>query len=234
MNREPLAPGSQAHRRLKDSLYEQFARVGKALASPSRLELLDLLGQAPRTVEAVARETSMSMANTSQHLQVLRAAGLVEARKDGLFVTCALADDVADLYLALRRVAERRLAEVSRIARDMLAEYGALEPVDGDGLVARIRKGDVTVLDVRPREEFEAGHLPGALCVPLPELRDRLASLPKRKAIVAYCRGPYCLYALEAVRVLRKRGLKAIRLDEGVAEWRRRGLPVERSAEETP
>jgi len=233
MSRESLAPGSPAHRHLKDSLYEQFARVGKALASPSRLELVDLLGQAPRTVEALARETSMSMANTSQHLQVLRAAGLVEAHKDGLFVTCAVADDVADLYLSLRRVAARRLAEVSRIARDMLAEYDALEPVDGDALVARIRKGDVTVLDVRPREEFEAGHLPGALCVPLPELKDKLAGLPKKKTVVAYCRGPYCIYALEAARVLRKRGLNAIRLDEGVAEWRRRGLPVERSAKDT-
>jgi rhodanese-related sulfurtransferase len=215
-------------RPFKDALYEQFARVGKALASASRLELLDLLTQTPRTVEALARETGMSTANTSQHLNVLRAAGLVAARKDGLFVTCSLAaPEVADLYLALRRVAEARLAEVDRIAHDLLAEHDALEPVDADALVARIQRGDAVVLDVRPPEEYAAGHLPGALSVPLAELKAKLDSLPKRKAIVAYCRGPYCVYALEAVRLLRKKGLRASRLDEGVVEWRARGLPLE-------
>jgi rhodanese-related sulfurtransferase/predicted transcriptional regulator len=216
-------------RRFKDPLYEQFARVGKALACANRLELLDLLAQAPRTVDALAEATGMTTANASQHLQVLRAAGLVEAQKEGLFVTCELADDVAALYLAVRRVAEKRLAEVDRIARDMLAEYDALEPVDKVDLVRRMKRGSVTILDVRPREEFDAGHLPGALCVPLPELKDRLATLPRSKTIVAYCRGPFCVYALEAVRLLRKRGLRAVRFDESVAEWRARGLPLERA-----
>ncbi|BDG03115.1 ArsR/SmtB family transcription factor [Anaeromyxobacter oryzae] len=180
-------------RRFKDAIYEQFARVSKALASPHRIELVELLAQGPRTVEALARMADMSLANTSQHLQVLRAAGLVESTKEGLFVTCRLADPtVGTLLLALRNVAETRLADVARITREFLAENAQLEEVDEAALRQKVRKGNVTVLDVRPPEEYEAGHIPGALSVPLPELAKRLSDLPKRREVVAYCRGPYC------------------------------------------
>ena len=209
-------------------VYEQFARVSKALASPHRIELIELLSQGPRTVEALARMTDMSLANTSQHLQVLRGAGLLEATKDGLFVTYRLADpSVADLLLALRKVAEIRLADVAKISRDFLAENAQLEPVDEDALRRRVRKGEVTVLDVRPPEEYDAGHIPGALSVPLPELAKRLSDLPKRREVVAYCRGPYCVLAVEAVKLLRARGFKAVRLEDGVLDWAALGLKLD-------
>jgi rhodanese-related sulfurtransferase len=218
-------------RRFKNAIYDQFGRVGKALASPRRIELLELLAQGPRTVEALARMADMSLANTSAHLQVMRTAGLVDATKRGLFVTYRVADrSVADLLLALRRVAETRLAEVSRITREFLAESAPLEPVDEDALRRRIRKGEVTLLDVRPPEEYEAAHLPGALSVPLPELARRLSTLPRRREVVAYCRGPYCVLAVEAVKLLRRKGFKALRLGDGVLDWSARGLPVERKA----
>ncbi len=215
-------------RRFKNAIYEQFARVSKALASPHRIELVELLSQGPRTVEALARVADMSLANTSQHLQVLRGAGLLEATKEGLFVTYRLADpSVADLLLALREVAESRLAEVAKISRDFLAENALLEPVDEEALRRRVRHGEVTLLDVRPPEEYEAGHLPGALSVPLPELAKRLSDLPKRREVVAYCRGPYCGLAVQAVKLLRARGFKAVRLEEGVLDWAALGLKVE-------
>ncbi len=215
-------------RRFKNAIYEQFARVSKALASPHRIELVELLSQGPRTVEVLARMTDMSLANTSQHLQVLRGAGLLEATKEGLFVTYRLADaSVADLLLALRKTAETRLAEVAKVARDFLAKNAQLEPVDEGALRRRVRKGEVTVLDVRPPEEYEAGHIPGALSVPLPELAKRLSDLPKRREVVAYCRGPYCVLAIEAVKLLRARGFEAVRLEDGVLEWAALGLEVE-------
>ena len=220
----PESPG----RRFKDAIYEQFARVGKELASPHRIELVVLLSQGPRTVEALARMTDMSLANASQHLQVLRGAGLLEATKAGLFVTYRLADpSVADLLLALRKVAESRLAEVAKISRDFLAENALLEPVDEEALRRRVRHGEVTLLDVRPPEEYEAGHIPGALSVPLPALAKRLSDLPKRREVVAYCRGPYCVLAVQAVKLLRARGFKAVRLEEGVLDWAALGLKVE-------
>lgn len=215
-------------RRFKNAIYEQFARVGKALATPHRIELVELLSQGPRTVETLARMTDMSLANTSQHLQVLRGAGLLVATKEGLFVTYRLADpSVADLLLALRKVAETRLAEVAKITRAFLAENALLEPVDEDALRRKVRKGEVTLLDVRPPEEYEAGHIPGALSMPLPELARRLSDLPKRREVVAYCRGPYCVLAVEAVKLLRARGFKAVRLEEGVLDWAALGLKVE-------
>ncbi len=187
-----------------------------------------MLSQGPRTVEALARMSDMSLANTSQHLQVLRGAGLLEATKEGLFVTYRLADpSVADLLLALRKVAETRLAEVAKISRGFLAENAQLEPVDEDALRRRVHKGEVTVLDVRPPEEYDAGHIPGALSVPLPELAKRLSDLPKRREVVAYCRGPYCVLAIEAVKLLRARGFRAVRLDDGVLDWAARGLEVD-------
>jgi rhodanese-related sulfurtransferase/DNA-binding transcriptional ArsR family regulator len=224
----PISPG----RRFKTAIYEQFARVAKALASPHRVELVELLSQGPRTVEALARMADMSLANTSAHLQVLRGAGLVESTKEGLFVTYRLPDpSVANLLLSVRTVAEARLAEVSKVTRDFLAENSQLEPVDEAALRARVRKGEVTLLDVRPPEEFAAGHLPGAMSVPLPELAKRLAKLPKRREVVAYCRGPYCVLAIEAVKQLRASGFKAVRLEEGVLDWAALGLPVERTSD---
>jgi rhodanese-related sulfurtransferase len=221
-------------RQFKDVIYEQFARVGKAVASPKRLELLDLLCQAPRTVEVLARQTGQSVANVSQHLQVLRAARLVEAEKEGLYVTYRLADArVGAFYYALRQLSAARLVEVEHITRTFLEERGALEPIDRDALVTKVKRGEVTVLDVRPQEEYDAGHIPGAVSVPLADLKKKLSSIPKSREIVAYCRGPYCVLAIEAVKVLRARGFKAVRMEEGIPEWRARGLRVEVSPQET-
>lgn len=219
-------------RRFKTAIYDQFARVAKAMASGHRVELVELLAQGPRTVEVLSRLTEMSIANTSAHLQVLRGAGLVDSSKEGLFVTYRLADpSVSALLLAVRKVAEARLAEVEKITRDFLTENAQAEPIDEKALRARVRKGEVTLLDVRPREEFASGHIPGALSVPLPELAKRLSDLPKRREVVAYCRGPYCVLAVEAVKQLRARGFKAVRLEEGVLDWAMLGMPVDRSAE---
>jgi rhodanese-related sulfurtransferase/DNA-binding transcriptional ArsR family regulator len=215
-------------RQFKDAIYEQFARMGKAVANRKRLELLDLLAQAERTVEVLAQEACLSVASASQHLQVLRAARLVEAEKRGLFVTYRLADPlVYDLLLALRRLAENRLAEVEQITRQFLAGRAELEPVDREALLDRVRQGQVTVIDVRPAEEYRAGHIPGAISVPLAALERHLAELPKGQEIVAYCRGPYCVLAIQAVETLRARGYQAIRMEHGVQEWQALGLPVE-------
>jgi rhodanese-related sulfurtransferase len=214
-------------RKFKDDIYEQLGRIGKALASPRRLELLDLLCQGPRTVEALAHEAGQSLANASQHLQVLRGARLVETEKHGLYVTYRLADDRAcRLFRELRTLAESRLLEIHEITREFLEQRGELEPVDRDELVARVRSGEVTLLDVRPTEEYEAGHLPGAVSVPLDELESRIADLPDDREVVAYCRGPYCVLAVQAVEALRAKGFDATRMEEGVPDWRARGLPV--------
>jgi rhodanese-related sulfurtransferase len=216
-----------AGRVYKDAIYQQLARIGKATGSPRRLELLDLLCQAPRTVEELAWQSNLTVANTSQHLQVLRAARLVEAEKVGLYVTYRLADKgVCEFFRSLRLLAESRLTEIERVTRDYLEEREQLEPVDRAALIERVRSGAVTVLDVRPSEEYQAGHIPGALSVPLAQLRTRLASLPRDREIVAYCRGPYCVLAIEAVDLLRASGFGAVRLEDGVPEWRARGLEV--------
>lgn len=213
---------------LKTAIYEQIARIGQATASPNRLELLDLLSQGARTVEALAHQTGQSVATTSHHLQVLRRARLVEARKAGLYVTCRLADPhVGEFFLQLRRLAESRLAEVQQVTRQYLEERGALEPVGNDELVKRVRAGEVTLIDVRPREEYVAAHIPGAISVPLADLGKRLGTLQKRRDIVAYCRGPYCVMALDAVDLLRRKGFRAHRLEQGVPEWRAQGWRVE-------
>jgi rhodanese-related sulfurtransferase len=214
-------------RAFKDAVYEQLARIGKVMASPRRLELLDLLAQGPRTVEALAREAGLSVANTSQHLQELRAARLVVAEKRGVYVRYRLAaDDVAAFYRALRTLAESRLAEIERVTREFLDDRGRLDAVDRDDLVRRVRRGGVTLLDVRPVEEFAAGHIPGAISMPLPQLTRRLGELPKGREVIAYCRGPYCVLAIEAVRLLRRRGFRAQRLEDGVPDWRARGYGV--------
>jgi rhodanese-related sulfurtransferase/DNA-binding transcriptional ArsR family regulator len=211
-------------RRFKTAIYEQFARVSKALASSRRIEIVELLAQSPRTVDHLAKLADMSLANASAHLQVLRAAGLVEASKEGLFVTYRIADPiVSELLLTLRRVAEVRLAEVERISREFLESRDQFEAVDEAALRRRVRTGEVTVVDVRPTEEYEAAHLPGALSIPLPDLAKQISKLPKNKEIVAYCRGPYCVLAVEAVALLRRRGFKAVRLGDGVLEWAARG-----------
>ena len=221
-----------AHRTFKDRLYGQFARVGKALASPHRLELLELLAQGERTVDDLASEVGMSMANASQHLQALREASLVESRKQGLFVHYRLADDsVVELSRAIRTVAERRLAELDRIVRDHFGDRSDPEPVAMKELLARARSGKVVILDTRPSREFAAGHIAGAVSVPVDDLKRRLAELPKTKEFVAYCRGPYCVYADRAVELLRATGRKARRLVVGFPEWKAAGLPVERDAD---
>jgi rhodanese-related sulfurtransferase/DNA-binding transcriptional ArsR family regulator len=213
---------------LKTAVYEQIARIGQATASPNRLELLDLLSQGPRTVEALARQVGQSVATTSHHLHVLRRARLVEAAKTGLYVTCRLADPlVGEFFLTLRRLSESRLAEVQQVTRQYLEQRGALEPVDNDELVRRVRAGEVTLIDVRPREEYVAGHIPGAISMPLADLPKRVRELRKRRAVVAYCRGPYCVMALDAVDLLRRKGFRAHRLEHGVAEWRAQGWRVD-------
>ena len=215
-------------RRFKDTVYALQAQTGKAVTSPRRLELLELLAQGPRTVDALARETSQTTANTSQHLQVLRGARLVEAEKRGLYVTYQLAgEEVTRFCLALRQLAESRTEELERAAQGFLEERGQLEPVDQEALLARVRRGEVTLLDVRPEEEYHAGHIPGAVSVPLAQLERRLSELPRRREVVAYCRGPYCVLAIEAVTRLRARGYRAVRLEAGIPDWRARGLPVE-------
>jgi rhodanese-related sulfurtransferase len=222
-----------AKRAFKDAVYEQLSRMGKAVASPKRIELLDLLAQGPRTVESLAKEINQSIANTSQHLQVLRAARLVDAQKEGLYVTYRLADlDVEKFFLALRHVAESRIAEIDDVTRSFLEQRDSLEAVDREALVNRVRRGEVTVLDVRPPEEYRAGHIPGAVSVPIGDLKRRLASLPTHRDVVAYCRGPYCVFAVDAVKVLRANGFKALRMEEGVPDWRARGFPVEVSLNE--
>ena len=216
------------NRSFKDAIYEQFARLGMAVSSPKRLELLDLLCQAPRTVEALAREANLSLANASQHLQVLRAARLLEVEREGRFVVYRIADErVCDFFRAMRTLAESRLAEVERIARRFLEGRDDMEPVDGETLLKRAQEGAVTVLDVRPVEEYEAGHLPGALSIPFEELEQRLAELPRDQEIVAYCRGPYCVLSVQAVETLRAKGFRAVRLTDGPPDWRARGLPLE-------
>jgi len=221
-------------RRFKDSVYGHIARLGKAVAAPRRLELLELLCQSPRTVEVLAGQAGVSIANASRHLQILRAAGLVDAEKKGLYVEYRLADEeVGRFYLSLRSLAESRLAEINKVASAFFEQCKAPESVDGDELLRRVRSGEVTVLDVRPVEEYRAGHIPGALSVPVADLRAKLEELPKGREVVAYCRGPHCVMALEAVELLRNKGFKAQRLEQGVLEWRARGWRIEAAATES-
>ena len=219
-------------RKFKDSIYEQLARIGKAVSSPKRLELLDLLCQSDRTVEYLASETRMTMANTSRHLHVLSAARLIEGERNGLYVKYRLTDKaVCKFYLDLRMLAERRLAEVRQITSQFLEDRGSLEAVDRESLLKRVRAGEAIVLDVRPAEEYHAGHIPGAISIPLQELPEHLSELPKDQEIAAYCRGPYCVLAVEAVEMLRANGFHAVRLEDGVHDWLAHGLCMERAGE---
>lgn len=215
------------YRAVRDRLYGAWAETAKALASPRRVELLDLLAQGERTVEALARETGLTINNTSSHLAVLKAARLVETRKEAQYVFHRLADDsVAGLLREVQVVARRRLHEVDYLARTYFEGRDTLEPVDAAELRRRLKAGEVTVIDVRPALEYEAGHIEGALSVPLGALDERARELPKDRPVVAYCRGPYCVMAVEAVERLRRRGYDARRFAEGVPEWRLAGFPV--------
>jgi rhodanese-related sulfurtransferase/DNA-binding transcriptional ArsR family regulator len=212
----------------KRALFVEFAEVAKCLAHAHRLELVEQLAQGERSVDILAQRTGLSIANASQHLQHLRRAGIVTARRDGKFVYYILADDaVLDLLAALRKIAERHVAEVERVIRTYFHDRDSLEAVSRDELLAQTRAGFVTVLDVRPPDEFGLGHLPGAVNIPLRDLEARLAEIDPSQEIVAYCRGPYCVLSYEAVATLRTKGFKARRLEDGFPEWRAAGLPVE-------
>jgi ArsR family transcriptional regulator len=212
----------------KRELYAQFAAVAKAIANEHRLELLELIAQGERSVEVLAERSGLSVANTSQHLQHLRRAGLVAARRQAKFVLYRLADDaVLTMLAAMHKVAERNVGEVERILRSYFHARDGLEPVSRAELTKRMKQGLVTVLDVRPEDEFALGHLPGARNIPLSELKRRLPKLDRNTEIVAYCRGPYCVLSFEAVAQLRKLGFKARRLEDGLPEWKAAGLPVE-------
>jgi rhodanese-related sulfurtransferase/DNA-binding transcriptional ArsR family regulator len=216
------------HRAFKDSLYNQFARIGKAISNPHRLELLDLLAQGERSVEDLAREANLPIANASQHLQTLRHARLVDVRREGLYAIYRLADErVFALTKILRDLAEARFADIDRLVSDYLGDRHQLEAVDAQTLLRRLADDDVLVLDVRPAEEFDAGHIQGAISMPLPELEQRLGELARDKDVIAYCRGPYCVFSDEAVTLLRSRGFQAARLDTGLPDWRLAGYPTE-------
>jgi rhodanese-related sulfurtransferase/DNA-binding transcriptional ArsR family regulator len=211
----------------KRALYAQFAAIAKAMAHEHRLELLELIAQGEGSVESLAQRCGLSIANTSQHLQHLRRAGLIAARRDNKFVRYRLSDDsVLKAVAALHRVAERNVAEVDRILRSYFLDRDALEPVSRRELSERMKKGLVTILDVRPEAEFTLGHLPGAVNVPMSKLKRWLSRLDKKAEVVAYCRGPYCVLSFEAVAALRARGFKARRLEDGFPEWKAAGLPV--------
>jgi len=222
------------HRAFKDRLYGQFARIGRALSSPHRLEILELLAQSERTVESLASEIGLSLANASQHLQALKQASLVEARKEGLHVHYRLADPaVSTLSSAIHTVAERRLADLDRLVRDHFGDRTDVEPIRMRDLLKRARSSEVVILDTRPASEYAAGHIVGAISVPVGELQRRLRQLPKDREYVAYCRGPYCVYADHAVEILRSKGRQARRLLEGFPEWKAAGFPVETSSQPT-
>jgi ArsR family transcriptional regulator len=211
----------------KLALFAQFAAVAKSLGHAHRLELLEQLAQGERSVEVLADRTGLSTANASQHLQHMRRAGMVANRREGKFVYYRLADDaVLELLAALRRIAERNVAEVERVVRSYFDERDSLEAVTREELVVRSRAGTVTILDVRPEDEFALGHLPGALNIPLRELEARLSEIDPGQEVVAYCRGPYCVLSYEAVAQLRARGFEVRRLEDGLPEWRAAGLPV--------
>jgi rhodanese-related sulfurtransferase/DNA-binding MarR family transcriptional regulator len=219
---------TQEKRAFKNQLYEQFARIGKALSSAHRLELLEVLAQGEHSVEELAKETGMSVANASQHLQVLRAAQLADVRREGVYIYYRLADErVFTLWQTMRQVGEARIAQIDRIVDTYLHERNQLQPIGAAELLQRLVDGNVVLLDVRPVEEYAAGHLPEALSIPVADLEARLPELPQDKEIVAYCRGPYCVFADEAVALLRTNGYSAHRLEQGLPDWQALGLPVE-------
>ena len=219
-------------REFKDQLFEQFARIGKSLSNGRRLEILELLAQGPRTVEDLARETGLSVANASQHLQVLRRCNLVSVKREGLYANYKLAsEDVLQICISMRRLGERHLSDIQRLVEIYLSSRDGLEPISCHELVRRLKEKNVFMLDVRPREEYKADHIAGARSIPISELKTRLKEIPRKQKIVAYCRGPYCVFADEAVSILASRGYRAVRLREGFPEWKSAKLPVETGAD---
>lgn len=215
------------HRKLKDGVYEQFGRIGRALASPARLELLDLLAQGEKTVEQLAEQAALGIKNASAHLRMLRQARLVTTRRAPPYVYYALADEgVLRLVRQVQHVARSRLADLERVARLYVDDRDELEPIGLDELRRRLARDEVTLVDVRPADEYAAGHIPGALSIPVAELEHRLDEIPSEREVVAYCRGPYCVYAVDAVELLRARGFAAVRLEAGLPDWRLAGQPV--------
>lgn len=213
---------------LKGAVYEQVARIGKAVCSPQRLEMLGVLSQSPRSVESLAEETSLSIANASRHLQILKAARLVESERQGPMAIYRLADESVDVFFrTLLRMAEGRLSEIGHIVKQFHNGREDLEPIDREALLKAVRKGEVMVLDVRPREEFESAHIRGALSMPIKELEKRISELPKKQKIAAYCRGPYCMFAVTAAEALRKKGYDAVVLRDSVQDWKSMGFPVD-------
>lgn len=220
-----------ANRAVKDLLYEQVARLGKAVSSPKRLELIEVLSQGEKTVEQLAMATDISIKLASAHLKTLKSARLVATRREGKNIFYDVADSaVSDLWVSLRALAEGRLLELQAAIKDLISHPAELAPVDGKVLLAQARRGDIVVIDVRPAAEYRAAHLPHARSLPLSELKSRLHELPRRKPVVAYCRGPFCLMAKEAVALLNKKGINASRIELGVAEWRAAGLPLAHEA----
>jgi rhodanese-related sulfurtransferase len=218
-----------SRRQIKDPLYEQFARIGHAIASPKRIEMLELLSQGPKTVEILAEQSASAVKNTSAHLRVLRQARLVETSRNGTYITYRLAADVVgDFLSSLQTLARKQLAEVEQIASRFIESRDDLAPVTLKELRRLLLSGDVTLIDVRPADEYNAGHIPGALSIPVAELKLRLDEIPKRKEVIAYCRGPYCVYSLDAVEILKKKGFRARRSDRSLAHWRSAGLPIVR------
>jgi rhodanese-related sulfurtransferase/DNA-binding transcriptional ArsR family regulator len=219
------------HRNFKDSLYLQFARIGHALSSPKRMELLDLLAQGEKTVELLAEQSATPVKNTSAHLRVLRQANLVERRGEGTYAYYRLADDdVLRVLRGIEALGHRRFADVQQMVQLYMDQRDQLDPVTSKELQKLMKDGSVVVVDVRPEEEFRAGHIPGALSIPVPELKRRMREIPKNREVIAYCRGQYCVYSLDAVTLLRQNGYKARRAAEGLPDWRVTGLPVETGA----
>lgn len=213
---------------MNHAFLEQFARIGKALSSPSRLELLDLICQSEKTVETLVRHSKLPLKNVSAQLKVLKSAGLIKARRDGKYILYSLSDPTVGMFWSnLQRFSSLQLTELRELSSMLRNDPGSLLGIDRKELVALAKKGEVTLIDVRPSDEFLAGHLPHAKSIPLSDLRVKLKQLPKGKEIVAYCRGPHCLFALEAVKLLRSRGYKARRLEDGVFEWKAAGLPIQ-------
>ncbi len=213
----------------KNRLFEYFAIVARALSSPKRLEIIDVLCHGERTVETLAKEVAITLANASRHLQILKASHLVEARREGTFIYYRLADDcIKDFWFSLRELGRRRIAEIEQLINAFFKSRDELEPVDRNELLERLKTGRAILIDVRPKEEYLSGHIPGAISIPIKELESRLKELPCDVEIVAYCRGPYCVFSVEAVNILRKNGFSARRLREGIHEWRSLGLPLER------
>jgi len=217
-------------RHLKDLLYEQVARIGKALASPKRLELLELLAQGEKTVEALSAELSIDVKLTSAHLKALRAARLVDSRRDGKYMVYRLSGaDVSDLWVSLREVAQEHLLELRMAIDQMVAHPDKLSTINREALLEQAKRGEVIVIDVRPQVEYEAAHLPFARSMPVDELEQRLSELPRRHEIVAYCRGPFCMLSDEALKLLHAKGYKARKILDGVSEWQAAGLPLDRT-----